>query len=307
MSSKFDDLHKQQDDEAYIAKLYQKLAAEPLSYEDKIHQEQDKPSNALDQQILAAAHKAVQSKPQSIKSKRPFYYSFIASAASLVLVFSLVIKQEEQLMLPAVISDESSAGNFELSRQESFSDDSELLEEEKLPTAPRKPILSSTKVQTAQSNQAAEKRVATEQIMRKQRQQSRANEEHKKAKLRAKKEFNKAAKVISAEPAIEQIVVTGSRLSSSQAQSDNRFKSDPLSSFPVNNLTQAQYNEFEAINAKWVLIEEDEQRYIIEISSGEHEGSHYALLKTAFEIPNKVMADKTKKSDLRHWQEIIVK
>ena len=67
------------DDEAFIESLYQQLPEEP-------------PSAALDQRILAAAHREVDAKPQLVQ-KRPAWLKPLASAATVLLVVSVTVHQ----------------------------------------------------------------------------------------------------------------------------------------------------------------------------------------------------------------------
>ena len=80
------------EDEAFIESLYDKLPDEPAPM-------------ALDQRILAAAHREVSSKPQMVK-KRPAWLKPMASAATVLLVVTVSV---HQILDPAAPLQSSSA------------------------------------------------------------------------------------------------------------------------------------------------------------------------------------------------------
>lgn len=74
------------EDEAFIQAIYDDIANDTGDFHD------EKSSLAIDNEILAAAHRAVASAPRVIKTKNTWAIP-LASAASLVLVFSLFLNQ----------------------------------------------------------------------------------------------------------------------------------------------------------------------------------------------------------------------
>lgn len=87
-------------DEAFIEQLYQAIEAENNANEEN---NDSYPNNtALDDKILAAAHRAVAAKPQTIKTKSKYtpWYTALATAASLVIVVSLVVEQRHLPLAP---------------------------------------------------------------------------------------------------------------------------------------------------------------------------------------------------------------
>jgi hypothetical protein len=79
---------QQQSDETFINELYNEVSEE----------NQSQPSELLDQRIINAAHKAVNT-PNKPKSNRNFkWYSSLATAASLTLVISLVVLQKGNIL-----------------------------------------------------------------------------------------------------------------------------------------------------------------------------------------------------------------
>jgi hypothetical protein len=85
MSNNSNDDKTLRDDEAFIDALYQGHGVSLT----------EQPSIKLDQQVLAAAHKAVNAKPSLVLKHKKAWYFPIASAASMLLVFSLVLNQQE--------------------------------------------------------------------------------------------------------------------------------------------------------------------------------------------------------------------
>ena len=87
---------RQQSDEAFINGLYNEV-----SQEDHSH-----PSELLDQRIISAAHKAVNTPNKAKSNRNSKWYSSLATAASLTLVISLVVLQkgnilpDEQALIP---------------------------------------------------------------------------------------------------------------------------------------------------------------------------------------------------------------
>jgi len=87
-------LQQQQSDEAFIHALYDEISEE--------HQ-QGQPSEILDQRILSAAHEAIDPRRAStskpIRKSKFTWYSSLATAASLMLVVSLVLTQQGNILL----------------------------------------------------------------------------------------------------------------------------------------------------------------------------------------------------------------
>jgi len=79
---------QQQSDEAFINQLYDDVSQE--------HQSQ--PSELLDKRILSAAHKAINKSNNPDKKSHVTWYSTLATAASLTLVVSLVVLQQDNIL-----------------------------------------------------------------------------------------------------------------------------------------------------------------------------------------------------------------
>lgn len=86
---------EERDNHSDIQALYDELSLEQTG---EFSADDEQPSAALDQSILAAAHKAVAQKPRLVITKRQWYVP-LASAASAILVFSLFFNQLDQVPL----------------------------------------------------------------------------------------------------------------------------------------------------------------------------------------------------------------
>jgi len=78
---------QQQSDEAFINELYDEVSQE----------DQSQPSELLDKRIISAAHKAVNTSNKPIGNNNFIWYSKLATAASLTLVISLVVLQQDNI------------------------------------------------------------------------------------------------------------------------------------------------------------------------------------------------------------------
>jgi hypothetical protein len=78
----------QQSDEAFINELYNEVSEE----------DQSQPSELLDQRIINAAHKAVNTSNKPKGNNKFKWYSTLATAASLTLVISLVVLQQSNIL-----------------------------------------------------------------------------------------------------------------------------------------------------------------------------------------------------------------
>ncbi|MFB0979369.1 MAG: hypothetical protein QMC62_00455 [Alteromonadaceae bacterium] len=79
---------QQQNDEAFINELYDAVSQES----------QSQPSELLDQRIINAAHKAVNTSNKPKGNNKFKWYSSLATAASLTLVISLVVLQQSNIL-----------------------------------------------------------------------------------------------------------------------------------------------------------------------------------------------------------------
>jgi hypothetical protein len=79
---------QQQSDEAFINRLYDEVSQEA----------QSQPSELLDKRILSAAHKAINKSKKTNKKSHVSWYSTLATAASLMLVVSLVVLQQANIL-----------------------------------------------------------------------------------------------------------------------------------------------------------------------------------------------------------------
>ena len=79
---------QQQNDEAFINELYNEVSEE----------DQSQPSELLDQRIINASHKAVNTSNKPKGNNKFKWYSTLATAASLTLVISLVVLQQSNIL-----------------------------------------------------------------------------------------------------------------------------------------------------------------------------------------------------------------
>jgi len=105
-SESIHDIDEQQllDDEAFINSLYEEVQLEESNQQSSIQHSTSQPSEMLNKRIINAAHHAVKvenTTTNTQKTSRFTWVSGLASAASLTLVISLVVRQQGEILPPA--------------------------------------------------------------------------------------------------------------------------------------------------------------------------------------------------------------
>ncbi|MGL1957806.1 MAG: hypothetical protein OCD00_10880 [Colwellia sp.] len=274
MSRKQDEDKALANDEAFIDALYVELESielesaelENVELEDSKRGKKainDQPSKELDQRIIAAAHKSAATKAPVIelsnitvlkRKKRPVWTIPFATAASLVLVVSLVMNQQDS-PIPAVNNDFF----VESSMQSPVMAQSEPLLETKVASTYKRVTL-------AQQKRSEYKQQKSKELSR------------KRSKARSANMF-----LLSEPEAI-----------ASNALSVAQFTKKELLINDSPTLTHQQYVLFIKQQARWSLVSEHEDYYVINISSratentAEKENSNnvvqYKLLKKAYRL-----------------------
>jgi len=268
---------KQQDkqlveDQAFIDSLYEELADET----GKANEEP--PSEQLDQRILAAAHKAVASKPTLQKNRNWFYP--IATAASAILMITLVGHQiyspvTENVEMPLALTDSVPSTDNDkhtFSTNEITAMDTSLFEP---PLASEASFVSEEERATTGKHAVKMQASAEKQITRQASQQAKQSKAKRssmkqEAEMTAKKSVQEKQKVY---PATKPIPLTKQQYLALESESKEQ-------------------------SLDWILLLETETNYIIELQHFDNQKSYYLLQKQQFQLDN------TSKSAPKSFSEI---
>ena len=288
------------DDEQFIAALYAELETELESAQKNTQQNElttnptdklftEQPSASLDQRILAAAHKAVDSKPKIIdlngekpsrNKKSRAWHVPLSLAASTVLVVSLVVNQGEESVLP----------NRDVMLAPRTVQAEQALSTKRIGIAERNVMAQGQSRDLAKQSSHQAKKNASTLIQ---------ESVHALAQVSAQPPVQSARKqkhgVAVEMPALPAFKTPPSRISPDEPvrrrASEETATLKEKSSFgklegssPMPLLSLQQYQLFKKQNKKWFLRNESEQYYVIDVFDREQKATQYKLLKIHFNI-----------------------
>jgi|GEM_PF-1895571 len=260
MSNKTDDKSLEQD-EAFIDALYDDLSQAP-SPDSSL----EEPSVELDNKILAAAHKAVGAKPKLVvkaKAKKPAFTWFkpIASAASLILVVSLVLKQGE----PPVINEMTSQPGIDATVKKESQQAAEqfVMEQQAAPQAVvRRP---------ESAGQISQQMVARQRALAPQASLTPAAKEKK---TLARVKIDGSQDLLTAE-----LAAVSDRQVAAPLEKDKR-----QISVKIRALEEQEYLAYRKQNLAWSWVEESSDAYVIDVMLKD-EVRRFLLAKKKFRLP----------------------
>lgn len=285
------------DDEKVIAALYAELETELENAQenelttttptDKLFSEQ--PSESLDQRILAAAHKAVESNPKvidlageksSLIRKSRAWYVPLSLAASMVLVVSLVVNQGEQSVLPnRDVMFEPSTVQIE----QSLSNESVGIVERKVMAQGQSRDLANKDSRQAMKNAKRSVQNLAQvpaHIPAQAPIQAAKSQDHEVAvEMFALPAIKAPQHGVS--PEIQVRSITSEEIASLEEKSS---ESTLKGSSPMPLLSLQQYQLYKEQNKQWLLLNESEQYYLIDVFDSEQKLTQYKLLKKYFYI-----------------------
>ena len=284
------------DDEQFIAALYAELEMELESAQKNTQQNElttnptdklftEQPSASLDQRILAAAHKAVDSKPKIIdlngekpsrNKKSRAWHVPLSLAASTVLVVSLVVNQGEESVLP----------NRDVMLAPRTVQAEQALSTKRVGIAERNVMAQGQSRDLAkQSSHQAKKNASTliqEPVQAAKRapiQVARKQEHEVAVEMPALPDFKAPPSRIFPDEQVRRIA------SAEMATLKKKSSFSKLEgSSPMRLLSLQQYQLFKKQNKQWFLRNESEQYYVIDVFDSEHKATQYKLLKKHFNI-----------------------
>ena len=288
------------DDEQFIAALYAELETELESAQKNTQQNElttnptdklftEQPSASLDQRILAAAHKAVDSKPKIIdlngekpsrNKKSRAWHVPLSLAASTVLVVSLVVNQGEESVLP----------NRDVMLAPRTVQAEQALSTKRVGIAERNVMAQGQSRDLAkQSSHQAKKNASTlieesvhalAQVSAQPPVQAARKQEHKVAvEMPALPDFKAPPSRISPDEQVRRIA--SEEMATLKEKSSFSKLED---SSPMLLLSLQQYQLFKKQNKQWFLRNESEQYYVIDVFDSEQKATQYKLLKKYFNI-----------------------
>jgi len=256
------------DDEAFIQSLYDDLAAQESSKEEQ-------PSKAMDEKILAAAHRSVGYTPKLVNTKRAWYVP-IASAASVILVVSLFFNQLNDPVMQSEISfsgSPSTAGKQE-----------ELMNDQLYDVR----ASDSTVQASAEMLQAAPAMsVQSKEMLIKHKGMSRKPQSMKRISLQGKEEKKQ----------LKQLQVSNySALKSDEQLVETRKTIGVESDSNVSVMTEKEFNRLLTLDSRWSFVDEEKEFYLIQVVEQDSENVLYKLDKKAYYINRSMQKNKTKRS-----------
>lgn len=288
------------DDEQFIAALYAELETELESAQKNTQQNElttnptdklftEQPSASLDQRILAAAHKAVDSKPKIIdlngekpsrNKKSRAWHVPLSLAASTVLVVSLVVNQGEESVLP----------NRDVMLAPIIVQAEQALSTKRVGIAERNVMAQGQSRDFAkQSSHQAKKNASTlieesvhalAQVSAQPPVQAARKQKHEIAvEMPALPAFKAPPSRISPD---EQLRRRASEETATLKEKSSFGKIEGSSPMPL--LSLQQYQLFKKQKKQWFLRNESEQYYVIDVFDREQKATQYKLLKKHFNI-----------------------
>ncbi|MCJ8295804.1 MAG: hypothetical protein MJK15_15480 [Colwellia sp.] len=292
------------DDEQFIAALYAELEMELESAQKNTQQNElttnptdklftEQPSASLDQRILAAAHKAVDSKPKIIdlngekpsrNKKSRAWHVPLSLAASTVLVVSLVVNQGEESVLP----------NRDVMLAPRTVQAEQALSTKRVGIAERNVMAQGQSRDLAKQSSHQAKKNANTLI-----QESVQNLAQVPAYIPAQAPVQ-AAKNQDHEVAVEMLSLPAIKVPQHGVSPDiqvRRIASEEMArlkekspasklegSSPMLLLSLQKYQLYKEQNKLWLLLNENEQHYLIDVFDSEQKTTQYKLLKKHFNI-----------------------
>ena len=267
------------EDEAFIQSLYDDLSKQDAGVKQTYtaNTAPEQPSKDADNKILAAAHRAVRSAPKAeVKKigKKHSWYIPLASAASLVLVFSLFIKQ---LNTPLI-----QPSNLESIQPLAESNDSEqLLAVEEISQLTDEPAQSMYKQAHKQEKPSAVK----------QKSKQSSNEMKRAFSPVASQSLAKKEQQLADEQAAGSL-----RLHNDNLLIDNHAASLVADKKSIPYLSKKRYELLLSEKYNWIFISEEKEYYVIQLVSKEGKNTLYKLNKTAYYINKSMQKNKVIRS-----------
>jgi len=278
-----------QEDEAFIDALYQQLPA------DKDQQ----PSDFLDKRIIKAAYQAVATEPTKINKRKITWFHFLATAASLTLVISLVVQQQSHILPPV----DTSADLVSSSQKNKQSSDDEMIVEAVEEFSVTKPMMENTSTNDSYAATQYDQQMAiTQPVMINSiapksisARQSMTTQQSALASPLAPTALTSIVTVVKNQP---RKLEKKSYQSTAKIQQINQQafamtkRSSPVNAATVQKLTLAQYRIYREQDAqlsaenklRWSLISEQTDSYYITIYLSDNNTASYRLAKTDFRL-----------------------
>ena len=244
-----------QEDEAFINTLYQQFPPD----------EDQQPSEFLDKRIIKAAYQAVTTEPSKTNKKKITWFHSLATAASLILVISLVFQQQNHI-LPSVDTSTNVVSNSQKDKQ--ISDDEMMTDEAVVVLSAAEPMMEKQGMviqQSALAKSSTPTSITSTVIA---------------VKNKPRKIENKGYRSAAKMQMINQQKVAVSK------------RSPPVKGPIVQKLTLAQYQFYTVKNVElsvekkimWSLINEQADSYYITIYLADNNAANYRLAKTQFKL-----------------------
>jgi hypothetical protein len=260
------------DDEKFINELYTELEDELTNASD------EQPSESLDQSILAAAHKAVDSKPKTTRTrvekspkvkKTRTWHVPLSLAASTVLVVSLVVNQGEEPVLPKELTIPEQPEVIQSDMQVKPTVGA------KKPPTPKRKVMGEGRIRetSKRMNQQVAKAgsVPAQQI--------------KKKSMKAEVEILSIEESNLVNNELAQDTYAPKFNNEKEISSNNElYASSFANSSIIPWLSTQQYMLYREGNNQCTLLEESEEYYLISVHITESEVSQYKLMKKEFNI-----------------------
>lgn len=233
-------------DEAFIQSLYDDLETAEKSTNEQ-------PSSDVDAKILAAAHRAVISSPKLVIKKRTWYVP-VASAASLLLVFSLFFNQLDDPMMQSEMS-------FSTNPADSGQHDIEMLQLTPLnSTQPKSEI---AKQEVAEYKQIQQLK---QQTMKRISLQAQGEKKQQRTKRMAAKDY-----------LASDFKVNTPAVASSVAESEEVNKT-------IKIMTDEIYERLLKVDNQWFFVRQEQEFYLIQLVNSKGKNTLYKLSKKEYYV-----------------------
>ena len=269
-----------QEDEVFINALYQQLPPD----------EEQQPSEFLDKRVIKAAYQAVAPEPTKVGKRKITWFNSLATAASLTLVISLVVQQQNQI-LPSVDTSTNLVSNSQKDKQSS--DDEMMIVEAVAAFSAAKPMMDNEITNDGYATTQHDKQMtiaqpitATKSTIKQQRALTKSlTPAPLTSIIMAVKNQSPKIENKSYQPAakIQQI---------SQTEFAAAKRSSPVKGATAQRLTIAQYQLYTVQNTQfsaenklmWSLNNEQADSYYITIYLPDNNTASYRLAKTQFKL-----------------------
>lgn len=296
MSTKHDKNKVTIDDEQFIDALYAELETEienelkntqqnelTTNPSDSLFTEQ--PSESLDQSILAAAHKAVDSSSKvidlageksSIIRRARAWHVPLSLAASTVLVVSLVVNQGEESLLP---NRDIMLAPRTVQAEHTLGNESTGIAERKVMAQGQSRDLDKQSNRQANKNANTSIQALAQPPVQATIKAARKQEHEVAVEMPALPAFKAPPSRISPDEQVRRIA-SEEMATLKEKSSSSKFEG----SSPIPLLSLQQYQLYKKQNKQWLLRYESEQYYVIDVFDSEQKASQYMLLKKYFNI-----------------------